>query len=134
MKMLEITHGAIYMEHNPPRTRVGNVSGQPRNRFSLHVGRHRPSGADRGRDRPPGHAVAALQEECAADTVERDDSSLRFRHDLLGHDDAVAVGNAAFHYDESLGNFGGSNPYRVSKWKELTTAADRAAYASVLSW
>jgi hypothetical protein len=24
MRMLEITHGAIYMEHNPPRTRVGS--------------------------------------------------------------------------------------------------------------
>lgn len=44
------------------------------------------------------------------------------------------TGNAAFHYDESLGNFGAGNPYRVSKWRELTSAADRAAYSSVLSW
>ncbi len=43
-------------------------------------------------------------------------------------------GNANFHYDESLGNFGGNNPYRVSKWKELTTSTDRAAYSSVLSF
>jgi hypothetical protein len=38
--------------------------------------------------------------------------------------DITCVGNAAFHYDESLGNFGG-NPYRVAAWKELTLAADR---------
>ena len=43
-------------------------------------------------------------------------------------------GNAQFHYDESLADFGGGNPFRVSKWKELTTAAERAAYASVINW
>lgn len=48
--------------------------------------------------------------------------------------DITVVGNAAFHYDESLANFGGNNPYRVSRWKELTTAADRAYYSSVLTW
>lgn len=48
--------------------------------------------------------------------------------------DITVVGNAAFHYDESLANFGGNNPYRVSKWKELTTATDRAAYEAVLTW
>jgi hypothetical protein len=36
------------------------------------------------------------------------------------------TGNAAFHYDESLGSFGG-NPYRVAGWEELTTAAERTA-------
>jgi hypothetical protein len=39
-------------------------------------------------------------------------------------------GTANFHYDESLGNFGGGNPFRVSLWKELTTAAARTAYSS----
>lgn len=48
--------------------------------------------------------------------------------------DIKLTGNAAFHYDESLGNFGGGNPFRVSKWKELTTAADRAAYGTVLNF
>lgn len=38
--------------------------------------------------------------------------------------DITCVGNAAFHYDESLGNFGG-NPYRVAAWKELTSSTDR---------
>lgn len=47
--------------------------------------------------------------------------------------DITVVGNAAFHYDESLANFGGNNPYRVSKWNELTSAADRSLVASVLS-
>ncbi len=49
-------------------------------------------------------------------------------------DTITMTGNAKFHFDESLANFGGGNPFRVSKWKELTSAADRAAYASVLSW
>ncbi len=48
--------------------------------------------------------------------------------------DIRLVGNAAFHYDESLANFGGGNPYRVSSWKELTTGAARGAYSSVLSF
>ncbi|MDP3073289.1 MAG: hypothetical protein Q8N18_23560 [Opitutaceae bacterium] len=57
--------------------------------------------------------------------------------DVMGSfiaNDIKVVGNAAFHYDESLGNFGGGNPYRVSGWKELTTAAARAAYSGVLSF
>ena len=44
------------------------------------------------------------------------------------------TGNANFHYDESLGNFGGGNPFRVSKWKELTTQADRDHYNPMLSF
>jgi hypothetical protein len=48
--------------------------------------------------------------------------------------DIKVVGNAAFHYDEALANFGGLNPYRVSKWKELTTEADRAANLAVVNW
>ncbi len=47
--------------------------------------------------------------------------------------DITVVGNAAFHYDESLGNFGG-NPFRVAAWTELTSATDRAAYSSKLSF
>jgi hypothetical protein len=48
--------------------------------------------------------------------------------------DITLVGNAAFHYDESLANFGGNNPYRVSVWKELTSGADRSAQASKVSF
>jgi len=44
------------------------------------------------------------------------------------------TGNAEFHYDESLGNMGGGNPFRVTKWKELTLAADRAAYGTDMSF
>ncbi|HVU35005.1 MAG TPA: hypothetical protein VHE61_16345 [Opitutaceae bacterium] len=51
---------------------------------------------------------------------------------MVGNDITV-VGNAAFHYDESLANFGGNNPYRVSKWQELTTSTQRDTYASVFS-
>ena len=48
--------------------------------------------------------------------------------------DITCVGNAYFHYDESLAYFGGNNPFRISRWKELTSATDRATYASVINW
>ena len=50
------------------------------------------------------------------------------------------TGNAAFHYDESLGRFGGGNPYRVAAWRELTqeddpsSTDDRTNYRSDLTW
>ncbi len=44
----------------------------------------------------------------------------------------TVAGNAAFHYDESLANWGGENPYGIVKWRELILAADRAAYTTVL--
>lgn len=44
------------------------------------------------------------------------------------------TGNAAFHYDEALGEPEGSAPYRVTNWQELTTAASRAAVATHLSF
>jgi type II secretory pathway pseudopilin PulG len=47
--------------------------------------------------------------------------------------DITVVGNAAFHYDESLGDFGGNNPFRISLWRELTDAASRNA-VTVLNW
>ena len=46
----------------------------------------------------------------------------------------VMVGNAAFHYDESLADFGGSSPYGISKWTELTSAALRADYKDELDF
>lgn len=48
--------------------------------------------------------------------------------------DITLVGNAAFHYDESLADFGGNNPFRVSVWRELTTAAQRGAVAGVMAF
>jgi hypothetical protein len=48
--------------------------------------------------------------------------------------DITLNGSVKFHYDESLGNFGTGNPYRVQQWVELTTEAQRAAYASVLNF
>ncbi len=48
--------------------------------------------------------------------------------------DIRLTGNAAFHYDESLANFGSNNPYGVFRWRELTSVADRAASASLLSF
>lgn len=54
--------------------------------------------------------------------------------DVLGSvvaNDINVTGNALFHYDESLGNFGG-NPYRVASWAELTTADARSAACTEL--
>lgn len=48
--------------------------------------------------------------------------------------DITLNGSVKFHYDESLGNLGTGNPYRVQQWVELTTEAQRAAYAGVLSF
>lgn len=49
--------------------------------------------------------------------------------------DITVVGNASFHYDESLADFGVDSPYRLSNWKELTTMADRTATtAAVINW
>jgi hypothetical protein len=56
--------------------------------------------------------------------------------DVLGSvvsNQITLTGNAAFHYDESLANFGSNNPYGVFKWRELASAADRAAYAAQFS-
>ncbi len=57
--------------------------------------------------------------------------------DVMGSvvaNDITVVGNAAFHYDESLANFGGKNPYRVSKWQELTSSTDRGTWLTTMTW
>ncbi len=57
------------------------------------------------------------------------DTTIVGNGDVMGSivaDVIKVTGNAAFHYDESLGSFGG-NPYRVAAWEELNTAAERAA-------
>jgi hypothetical protein len=41
------------------------------------------------------------------------------------------VGNAAFHYDESLARRESTEPFTIQKWRELTTEAERATYNSV---
>jgi Tfp pilus assembly protein PilX len=43
------------------------------------------------------------------------------------------LGNVSFHYDEALGQIGGGG-YKVTKWKELRTAAERATYSSALAF
>ena len=44
------------------------------------------------------------------------------------------TGNANFHYDESLKNNNSSNLWSLSKWHELYSSTDRAAYAADLSF
>ncbi|HEX7631269.1 MAG TPA: hypothetical protein VF388_03980 [Lacunisphaera sp.] len=43
------------------------------------------------------------------------------------------TGNASFHYDESLANEGTDTSFGVSRWRELTTASDRAKWQGVFS-
>lgn len=43
-------------------------------------------------------------------------------------------GNAAFHYDESLANWGSNTPFGVVRWRELVTPADRQVYAANLAF
>jgi hypothetical protein len=53
--------------------------------------------------------------------------------DMMGSVVALTItlsGNAAFHYDESLANYGNNAPFGISKWRELTTAADQSPYIS----
>src|SRR5690606_13992543 len=41
------------------------------------------------------------------------------------------TGNAAFHYDESLSDFGDNAGFSISKWRELVTPDERSLYADV---
>lgn len=40
------------------------------------------------------------------------------------------TGNAAFHYDEALSDYGDNAGFSVDKWRELTTPAERSLYSS----
>ncbi|MCF7687119.1 MAG: hypothetical protein K9M98_14770 [Cephaloticoccus sp.] len=44
------------------------------------------------------------------------------------------AGNAAIHFDEALHGLDTGDPYGITKWTELTTAAQRAAYLSLMSF
>jgi hypothetical protein len=45
--------------------------------------------------------------------------------------DITLLGNAAFHFDEALGRISNNQPFGIAKWRELTSAADRARYQPV---
>jgi hypothetical protein len=65
------------------------------------------------------------------------DIAINGHGDVLGSfvGESISVtGNANFHYDESLANFDTDDPYGITKWRELTTATDRAAYFSLMSF
>jgi len=42
-------------------------------------------------------------------------------------------GNANFHYDESLVNYGGNAPFKASSWRELNSQTDQSAWLPVFS-
>lgn len=57
--------------------------------------------------------------------------SINGNGDVLGAVIARSIrltGNAAFHYDESLANRNSDQPFSISKWREVTTAEERAGY------
>jgi hypothetical protein len=62
------------------------------------------------------------------------DITIRGNPNVMGSivgNNITVTGDASFHYDESLANWGGINPYGIIKWRELTSAAERAtAFAS----
>jgi Tfp pilus assembly protein PilX len=56
--------------------------------------------------------------------------------DIMGAvvgDTITFTGNAAFHYDESLVNEGGDTSFGISRWRELTTADERASWQGVFA-
>lgn len=57
--------------------------------------------------------------------------------DLMGAvvgKDVEITGNAAFHYDESLADWGANTAYGVVVWRELASAAERTAVAALLNF
>lgn len=62
------------------------------------------------------------------------DGSVQTFGSVVANDITLNGSSAQFHYDESLGNFGGNNPFRVTRWDELNTATDRAVYSSVMTF
>ncbi len=56
------------------------------------------------------------------------DVTLNGNGDIMGSVVARSIrltGNAAFHYDEALAERDSNQPFSISKWRELTSAADR---------
>lgn len=69
---------------------------------------------------------------CAAVYAPNGDVSVNGNGDIMGSIVArniTLTGNAAFHYDEALRDRESNAPFAISKWRELTTEADRAAYS-----
>lgn len=62
------------------------------------------------------------------------DGSVQTYGSVVANDITLNGSTAQFHYDESLSNFGGNNPFRVTRWDELNSAADRNVYATVMNF
>jgi hypothetical protein len=63
----------------------------------------------------------------------RGDVTIYGNGDIMGSivaNTITLVGNAAFHYDEALADRESNAPFTISKWRELTTQAERDAYSS----
>ena len=65
------------------------------------------------------------------------DITINGNGDVMGSvvgDTINVTGNASFHYDESLANFGANNPFGITRWVEITNASDRAAFEAYLNF
>lgn len=64
------------------------------------------------------------------------DVKLNGNGDIMGSvvgNTVTFTGNAAFHYDESLANEGADTSFGISRWRELTTAAEKARWQGVFN-
>jgi hypothetical protein len=71
---------------------------------------------------------------CAVIYAPNGDVEIKGNGDVMGSVVANKIkiaGNADFHYDESLADRDSSQPFSISKWRELTSASDRARYESL---
>jgi hypothetical protein len=64
------------------------------------------------------------------------DVTLNGNPDVMGSivaNNIDVMGNEKFHYDESLADLGGNNPWGVVKWRELLNADARTPYTAAMS-
>jgi hypothetical protein len=80
-----------------------------------------------------GQLRAALYAPNAAVTANGGGASGQIQGSIVAHSINMN-GGPDFHYDQALGNLGAGAGVGVSQWKELQTAAERAAYAANLNF
>ena len=64
------------------------------------------------------------------------DITIRGNGDIMGSAvgrNITLMGNAAFHYDEALADYGTTTPFGIAKWRELSNPDDRARYEGLFS-
>ena len=49
-------------------------------------------------------------------------------------EEITLTGNALFHYDESLANWGANTPFGIYRWREITSPTEKASFATLLAF